>query len=51
MPVEMGGEGGCRGIVGVPGMEQGIISDSPVANMKQVQDLIWLHEVEHVEEG
>lgn len=44
VPVEMGGraweEGGCPGIVGVPAMEEGIITDSLLANMKQVKDLI-----------
>lgn len=44
----MVGGGGFQGIVGVPGMEQGIITDSPLANMKQVKDPIWLREGEHV---
>lgn len=48
VPVEMAGGGGFQGIVGVPGMEQGIITDSPLANMKQVKDPIWLREAEHV---
>lgn len=51
VPVEMGGwgEGVARESLGRQGWN--IITDSLLANMKQVKDLIWLREVEHAEEG